>query len=173
MRSLTLAALSLITLPLALIMAPTSTPARDFVLLSPQAIAEIFCLSRIGNDMAAVEGLLTDDLSFTIGKAEQESDAIAAAHPDEKPPLGDGVPWQAWPDYAATCTPGIVAINGKTATVTLDYGFPEDAGANFTDTLVLAGVADAIMQVDRWRIDDIAYAGGGSLREALKNYFAP
>lgn len=125
MRSLTLAALSLISLPFALVLAPAATPAQDdAILLSPEALGQIFCLSRTGNDMAPVEGLLTDNLAYEIAKAEEESDPWAAAHPGEKPPLGDGVPWADSPDYAPNCTVGTVALSGDKALVTINYGFP-------------------------------------------------
>ena len=62
--------------------------------LTPEHIAQIFCLARIGNDMAPVEGLLTPGLTSAIAAAEAENAVIAAQHPDEKPPLGDGIPWQ-------------------------------------------------------------------------------
>lgn len=172
MRSLTLAALSLATLPLALALS-SPAPAQDGpILLSPQAIGHIFCLARIGNDMAPVTGLLTPGLEAVIAEAEARNDAIAAAHPDDKPPLGDGIPWQSWPDYAATCTVGTVIVSDTTSTVTIDYGFPDAPDADFTDTLMLAAVPDPLISASRWRIDNIAYAVGGDLQAALAGAFA-
>jgi hypothetical protein len=172
MRSLTLAALSLISLPFAVILAPAATPAQDGpILLSPEAIGQIFCLSRTGNDMAPVEGLLTDDLSFTITQAEQASDAWAAAHPDEKPPLGDGVPWAGFPDYAPNCTVGTVALSGDKALVTINYGFPDAPAADSSDELALVALSDESIGAKRWRIDNVLFADDYDLRQALSLAF--
>ena len=87
MRSLTLAALSVITLPLALLMAPTATPAQDGpILLSPEAIGQIFCLARIGNDMSPVAGLVTADLAATITDALRRSGEWATRQSRRKAP---------------------------------------------------------------------------------------
>jgi hypothetical protein len=172
MRSLTLAALSLISLPFALVLAPVTTPAQEGpALMSPEAIGQIFCLSRTGNDMAPVQGLLTDDLSFTIAKAEQESDAWAAANPGEKPPLGDGVPWADFPDYAPICTVGPVALASGKALVTISYGFPETPAADYSDELALVEVADETIGASRWRIDNVIFADDYDLRQALSLAF--
>ena len=173
MRSLTLAALSLISLPFALVLAPAATPAQDGpILISPEAIGQIFCLSRTGNDMAPVEGLLTDDLSFTIAKAVEESDAWAAANPGDKPPLGDGVQWADFPDYAPNCTVGPVALAGGKALVTIGYGFPDAPAADYVDELALVEVPDAMLGgTPRWRIDNVIFADDYDLRQALRLAF--
>jgi len=172
MRSLTLAGLSLITLPLALVMATIPAPAQDGpILLSPEAIGQIFCLARAGNDMAPVEGLLTDDLSFTIAKAEAENEAWAAAHPGEKPPLGDGVPWGDFPDYTPSCTVGPVAIAAGNALVTITYAFPDAPAADYSHELVLTAVPDEMIGAARWRIDNVVFADDYDLRQALNLAF--
>lgn len=147
------------------------TVAQEPVTLTPAQIGEIFCLSRLGNDTGPITGLLTTDLSAAIADAETKDDAWAKANPGDKPPLGDGIPWQAWPDYAPRCSTDGATYMMDEASVRIRYGFPDAPDASFTDTLKLRLVesADAIGKV--WRIDDIAYATDGSLREALQSAF--
>ena len=140
------------------------------VIISPAQIGQIFCISRIGNDMAPVEALLTPDLTAVIAHAWDVNSAYEDEYPGEKPPLGDGLPWQAWPDYAAQCDVGAVTIDGDTATVALSYGFPEYPRANFIDTLQLVLVDDAELGLKVWRIDNIAYEDG-DFRAALEAAF--
>jgi len=142
-------------------------PAR----LSPEQIGEIFCLGRLGNDMAAVDGLLTPALRDAIVAAEARNAQIAASAPDEKPPLGDGIPWQSWPDYADSCIARAGTADAQTATVSIDYGFTADPEAGFTDTLHL-NLAEDSMQVSRWRIDNVGYATKGDLRDVLAHVAA-
>ncbi|HZY69077.1 MAG TPA: hypothetical protein VFE52_10835, partial [Devosia sp.] len=79
--------------------------------LKPEQVGEIFCLSRLGSDDAAISGLLTPALAADIDAAGVANDAwIAANPPDEKPPLGDGIPWQSYPDYAPECSVGLVTL---------------------------------------------------------------
>jgi hypothetical protein len=70
--------------------------------LKPEQISRIFCLSRVASDEGAITGLLSPDLSAEIEQAWARNAAWSEAHAaDEKPPLGDGIRWQAWPDHAA------------------------------------------------------------------------
>lgn len=158
----------LAALPLALLLAAPAF-AQDYVILSPEQIGQIFCISRLGNDMAPVEGLVTDELDAAIELAENQNDAYEDAHPGEKPPLGDGLPWQAAPDYAAECTVGEVTLMMDEATVAIDYGFPEYPDANFTDTLKLK-LVEGEYEEKVWRIDDVAFAEG-NMRDILVSAF--
>lgn len=172
MRSLTLGTLSLISLPLVLMLAPTPAPAQDGpILLAPEAIGQIFCLGMVGNDMAPVRALATPDLNAVIDDAQARSDAWADAHADEKPPLGDGIPWSIVPDYAAECTVGDVVVTDGQALVTIKYGFPEYPAANTSDALALVTVPDAMIGASRWRIDNVVYADDYDLRQALNLAF--
>jgi hypothetical protein len=146
------------------------TAAAQPVTLSPEQIGQIFCIARLGNDMAPVEALLTSELTAAIVAADAQNDAIAAANPDEKPPLGDGIPWQAYPDYADQCTPGNVTLMMDEARVAIAYGFQTYPDAAFTDTLHLK-LIDGPDGWRVWRIDDIAYATDGDLRTALLSAF--
>ncbi len=139
--------------------------------LKPEQIGQIFCLSRLGGDEGPVMGILTPELAAAIDDAWARNDEwLAANPPGEKPPLGDGIPWQAWPDYAASCTVGLATLMKTDAKVEITYGFPEAPDAGFTDVLLLRRVAGGD-GVARWRIDNVAYATSGDLRAALAGTF--
>ena len=88
-----------------------------------------------------------------------------------KPPLGDGIPWGTWTDYAPDCTVGLVTLMKTDAKVEITYGFPDQPDANYTDTLLLKKVDMTDYQTSFWRIDNIAYAGGGDLKAQLLAIF--
>jgi len=159
-------------LSLAALFVPTAAHAEDGpILLSPEAIGQIFCIARIGNDMSPVSGIVTADLAANVTDALHRSGAWAEAHPDEKPPLGDGVPWASFPDYAPECTVGPVALADGKALVTINYGFPDYPEANTSDELALVGVLDDHLGANRWRIDNVVFAHGYDLRQALNQAF--
>jgi hypothetical protein len=139
--------------------------------LAPHQIGEIFCLGRLASDMAPVLALTTPVLATAIAYAEARSDVIQRAAPDEKPPLGDGLPWQSYPDYAAECTVGDYSSSATMSGIKIHYGFPEAPEANFTDTLVLVPVPVEPGMEPFLRIDDVVYAAGGTLRESLDASF--
>lgn len=143
------------------------------VTLKPEQIGQIFCLSRTGNDEGPIEGLLSPGLKSGMAEAWTENAAWEAANPGEKPPLGDGIPWQAWPDYAPECTVGLVTLMKSDARVEIAYAFPGQPDANFTDTLLLKRIDMPAVQAAFWRIDNIAYATGSDLRAVLAEAFAP
>ncbi len=150
-----------------------ATPSfAQIITIAPMQIGEVFCIGRLGNDMAPVGGLLTAELKTAIAEAEAKNDTIQKAHPDEKPPLGDGIPWQAFPDYAAECKVGEVTLEADRATVDIAYGFPEYPDANFTDHLQLVLVAYPTLSEPLWRIENLAYATEGDLRTVLVGAFA-
>ena len=88
-----------------------------------------------------------------------------------KPPLGDGIPWQTWPDYAPDCTVGLVTLMKTDARVEIAYAFPDQPDAGFTDTLLLKRVEIENYGTPFWRIDNLAYAEGGDLRATLLGAF--
>ena len=138
------------------------------IALTPEQIGQIFCMARVGDDMAPVKGLLTDDLRDAIAAAEAISDEIGLLHPDEKPPLGDGIPWQAFPDYAPQCEAGPAILQMDESRVKVSYVFPQYPRAAYADTLVLRLVVlDELSGRKVWRIDDIEYATEPSLRGVL------
>ncbi|MCR6635085.1 hypothetical protein [Devosia sp.] len=96
----------------ALFLLPTTTIAAE---PTPADFGAAFCKGGIDNDMSAIEAALTPDLAKVIAEAEAKNAEIQAATPDEKPPLGDGLPWRSWPDYADGCEVGTIAEDaGKT-----------------------------------------------------------
>lgn len=144
----------------------------EMATVSPMQIGEIFCIARLGNDDGILAGTMTDELRALIAYAEARNQTIADAAPDEKPPLGDGIPWSSFPDYAAKCTVGSVAIDGRTANVTVNYGFPGEPTADYADTLQLVLVAHPYDPATGiWRLDDIRYTTSTTLREALTAVF--
>jgi hypothetical protein len=145
--------------------------AGQMVVLRANEIGQIFCFSRLGNDEAVVSGILTADLAAAIGAAQGRNNVIAGKTPDEKPPLGDGIPWQSSPDYADTCQTGLVSLSKSDAKVDIQYGFKDDPAANYTDELILKRVPIDGMDVGYWRIDDVVYADGTDLRDALVHAF--
>ena len=139
--------------------------------LKPEQIGQIFCLSRTGNDEAVLDGILTSELKTAIADAWAKDDAWETANPGEKPPLGDGIPWQAWPDYATECNVGLVTLMKTYAKVEINYVFADDAEANFTDTLLLKRVDMPNYGTAFWRIDNIAYATESDLKAVLLGAF--
>src|SRR5690606_20531518 len=91
---------------LALAVTAALPAAAQMATISPAQIGEIFCIARLGNDMDPVEALLTPSLTGAIAEAERLDAEWAAANPGDKPPLGDGIPWQSAPDYASSCQVG-------------------------------------------------------------------
>lgn len=150
----------------------TLPAAAEPVVVTPAQISQAFCLSRLTGDTGPIDGLLTPALRAAIADAEAKNDAIQKQAPDEKPPLGDGIPWQSWTDYADTCTPGAVTLMQDEARVAIDYAFTAYPEANFTDTLLLKLVPGDYDNTV-WRIDNVAYATDSDLKSALLNAFLP
>ena len=158
-------------LPLALL---TTLPAQaQMVTITPEQIGQIFCIGSLGNDMAPVEAILTADLAAVIAEAEEKDAAFAAAHPGDKPPLGDGLPWRSWPDYADGCAVGEALTEREMAIVPITYSFSEAPDATYTNelTLVPASFADGAPVI--WRIDDVDLGEGQTFRTVLERAFAP
>lgn len=141
-------------------------------MITPEQVGEIFCLARQGNDMNAIAGLASPALSAAIAYAEARNDVLQRASPDEKPPLGDGVPWQSYPDYASKCTVGPVTSSATASGVPITYSFDEAPDGDFTDMLVLVPIPIYPGLPAVLRIDDIGYASGSTLREALTLAFS-
>ena len=156
------------------IAAPAAAPARAddmMVTLKPEQIGQIFCLSRTGNDEGPIAGLLSPTLASAIATARERNAAWESANPGEKPPLGDGVPWQSWPDYAPLCAVGLVTLMQSDAKVEITYAFPDQPEADFTDTLLLKRVQMPAHGTGLWRLDNIAFGTGGDLVDTLTGVF--
>lgn len=156
------------------IMLSASLPAQaQMATIEPEGIGQIFCIGSLGNDMAPVEALLSADLAALVADAEVKNAAFEAANPGDKPPLGDGLPWRTWPDYADGCTVGEALAEREMATVVISYSFSEAPEANYSNELILrpATFADGAPLV--WRIDDIDLGDGNSFRSILQAMFTP
>lgn len=141
--------------------------------LTPLQIGQIFCISRIGNDMAPVEAIITPSLKQSIAKADALDAAWQKKNPGEKPPLGDGLPWQASPDYTANCTASDSTVAGKDAHVSISYAFAEDPAANYTDMLELKTILDKNLGDTVWRIDDVLFTDKTTMRQQMIDAFKP
>jgi hypothetical protein len=146
-------------------------PAQDtMIVLTPEQIGEIFCISRMGNDMAPVEGLKSQTLRIAIEEAEQKNAVWEEANPGDKPPLGDGIPWQSYPDFAPVCTVTEVVYEMDRANVTVNYLFAVKPVVDFADHLELVLEEQSLGDL-RWRIDNVSYATDGDLRSTLLAIF--
>jgi hypothetical protein len=131
-------------------------------------LAEIFCQLGKNNGEFGRLYLVTKSLSAVIAEAIKKNGEFATAHPGEKPPLGDSIPFQSYPDVAPVCKPGKFTDTGRTQVIEIVYEFPDKPTASWTDRLVL------ITEEGRPRIDDILFATGNSengLRKALAGAF--
>lgn len=170
MRLWTLAALAAVAVSAS---AAHAEDVMQMVTVKADQIGQIFCISRLGNDEAVLDGILSPDLKAAIADAWAKDGAWGKANPGEKPPLGDGIPWAAWPDYAPECKVGLVSLMKTDARVEIAYTFPEDAAANFTDTLLLKRIDQPDYGTGFWRLDNIAYSTGGDLKSQLIAAFEP
>lgn len=142
--------------------APAAQPTTE----TPVQVAQKFCDTHLPGTLEAEQAtmqLLTPSLRAAMDEAVKKNEAWEAAHPGEKPPLGDGVPFQSYPDVAEKCAAGAVSADGTE--VDIEYQF-DDPLANWTDRVKLATVDGKQM------VDDILYGVNGyeeSLRSALQN----
>ena len=141
--------------------------------LSPLQIGQIFCISRVGNDMAPVEAIVTPSLKQAIAKADVLNAAWQKKRPDEKPPLGDGLPWQASPEYTTNCTASDSATTGKDARVNISYAFADYPAGNYTDVLELKPIFNKDIGDNVWRIDDVMFADKSTMRQQMVDAFKP
>lgn len=149
----------------ALFLLPTTTFAAQF---TPAEFGDAFCKGSIDNDMSAIEAALTPDLAKIIAEAEARNAEIQAAAPDEKPPLGDGLPWRSWPDYADGCVVGDITEDAGKTLVEIRYSFDSSPDANYADHLVLIPVAAG---GDSWQLDDVNLIDDMTLRSILAGAF--
>ncbi|MCV0396126.1 MAG: hypothetical protein K5872_04890 [Rhizobiaceae bacterium] len=134
------------------------------------AVAERFCALQAKGDDAALRPMLSTALADLLSEAEERNAIIASGAPDEKPPLGDGIPWRTFPDVTEACAPASVRETDNATLVAVRYRIAgEEAG--WKDTLVLR------RENGRLAIDDVMYqlfptdTYRGSLRRFLKDSF--
>jgi hypothetical protein len=134
-------------------------------------LAASFCATRLKSDAEAVKPMLTPSLLAIIKDAEERNDIIAKGNPDEKPPLGDGVPYQSFPDVPEVCEPGTPVERAGLTEVPLKYSFKDSPDAGWTDTLILSDDDGKLL------INDVHYQGSADgsaivgLREVLNGAF--
>ncbi|MDW6021042.1 hypothetical protein SAZ10_04620 [Mesorhizobium sp. BAC0120] len=150
------------------VIAATVSVARADPAQDAAKLADIFCqLGKQDGEFGRLY-LVTKSLGVAIAEAIKKNGEIASAHPDEKPPLGDGIPFQSYPDVAPVCKPGKFTDTGRTQVIEIVYEFPDKPAASWTDRLVL------ITEEGRPRIDDILFGTADSdngLRKALAAAF--
>lgn len=151
-------------------MATFGASAQDQSRSAAAAFGAAFCLMKDNPPGADLMVLVTPSLAAEIGKAMARNDEIQKAHPDEKPPLGDGIPFQSFPDVSPKCEVGKVAGEGAGAVVEIRHIFPQTPRADYSDRIVLGeGRTKGTLG-----IDDVLYGeegGGGTLRKTLVEAF--
>jgi hypothetical protein len=137
----------------------------------PRVVASAFCKARLADDEPATLALLTPSLVKVIDEAKSRNDVIAKATPDEKPPFGDGIPYQSFPDVAEGCEVGSISEKAGSIEIEVKYLLPKTPNADWTDQLKLVAEGDKLL------VDDILYANVANgepdqgLRQALFEAF--
>ncbi len=114
-----------------------------------QKIGRDYCAAVVAKDEAAALALMSPNLQMRVAKLRAIDAAFRAAHPGEKPPLGDGLRLTAFPDAVQACKADAVIPTSTTLT----YAPTGDPKAVWHDRLLLVQGRDG-----RLVIDDIAYA---------------
>jgi hypothetical protein len=130
-------------------LALAATPAIALSLTSSQ-VGDIYCAARLSSDMAPILAILTPELAALVAQYLPEGADIATA-----------IPWQSSADYANSCMPVGASGTANAPEIIIAFGYRDPNKAQYADRLVMRFVDK------RLRIDDIAYATGGTLREKL------
>jgi hypothetical protein len=136
-------------LALLLTAALATTPAGALSLTATQ-VGEIYCAARLSGDMAPVLAILTPELAAVVAKKLPDGADAATA-----------IPWQGQSDYANTCMPVGASGTAEQPEIVIAFGYRDPAKAQYADRLIMRFVDK------RLRIDDIAYAMSGTLRQKL------
>ena len=153
---------------LSIALASSSAPAaaQD---TDPEPYVLAFCGLREADGGAGRIHLLSPSLAGAIQEAMAKTAKLQAERPDEKPPLGDGVPYQSRSDSAPACGSGAVTEDNGAVIAETVYSFPDQPDAGWTDRLVLIEGEGGV-----YLIDDIRYGAEGdedTLRHALEQAF--
>jgi hypothetical protein len=144
---------------------------------SPRAVGENFC-RFIKTETPPAElptelrKIFTPSLVKEIDIAQNRSDKIARRNPQDKPPLGDGIPYQAYPDDAPICRVGNIVQSGTQFKIDIHHQFisVRDKESNWIDILVVHKFGN-----QEWRVDNILYGYEpdykSDLRHALHDAF--
>lgn len=108
--------------------------------------------------------VMSASLNTEIQNAMKKNDAVQKKAPDEKPPLGDGIPFQSTSDWAK-CRITSVQKSGADMKANILYRYSKTE--SWTDQLLLK------RENDTWKIDDVLYAPKHvrSLRKQLREAF--
>lgn len=136
-------------LALLLTAALVTTPASALSLTATQ-VGDIYCAARLSGDMAPVLAILSPELAALVAKKLPAGADAATA-----------VPWQSQADYANTCMPVGASGTAEQPEIVIAFGYRDPAKAQYADRLIMRFIDK------RLRIDDIAYATSGTLREKL------
>lgn len=123
-------------------------------------VAEMFCMGRTVDPSLAAP-YLAPDLVYATEKALARNVLWERDNPGEKGPLGDGIPWQSFPDRADQCTVDYAASAAEPMLVPVTYAIAGAPDAGWTDTLVLE-VIDG-----EWKIVDVRYENDADSLAAL------
>ena len=129
----------------------SATPA-DALSLTASQVGDIYCAARLSGDMAPVLAILTPELAALVSKKLPAGADAATA-----------IPWQSQSDYANTCMPVGASGTAEQPEIVIAFGYRDPAKAQYADRLVMRFVDK------RLRIDDIAYATSGTLRQKLES----
>jgi len=130
-------------------LALTTLPASALSLTSTQ-VGTIYCAARLAGDMAPILAILTPELA-----------GLVALHLPQGADAASVIPWQSSSDYANTCMPVGASGTVDSPEIIIAFGYRDPGKAPYADRLVMRFVDK------RLRIDDIAYATGGTLRDQL------
>ena len=136
-------------LALLLTAALATTPAGALSLTATQ-VGDIYCAARLSGDMAPVLAILTPELAALVAKKLPDGADAATA-----------IPWQGQSDYANTCMPVGASGTAEQPEIVIAFGYRDPAKAQYADRLIMRFIDK------RLRIDDIAYAMSGTLRQKL------
>lgn len=131
------------------VLTAAATPAAALSLTLNQ-VGDIYCAARLSGDMAPVLAILTPELAALVAQNLPEGADAATA-----------IPWQSGSDYANTCMPVGASGTEDAPEIVIAFGYRDPNKAQYADRLVMRFVDK------RLRIDDIAYATGGTLRDKL------
>lgn len=132
-------------------------------------LGSLFCQLRANGGEQPVRYLLTKALLDAIDAAYATSDAWEKANPGDKPPLGDGIPFQSFPDVADGCGPTKSAVVDGVPMIDISYTFKAYPDADYADRIVVRN------ENGRPLIDDVLYQTNdykSGLREILADIAA-
>lgn len=116
---------------------------------TPLRVASQFCGNYNDRSLDQRYGsMVSISLNKAIQKAKRTDRIFSRRHPGNKPPLGDGLPFQSVSDRG-TCQPGTVRKTRGRVLAAISYHLGD--GVLLHDRLVM------VQEKGRWKIDDILF----------------